>query len=86
MDAPTPLKLPKKIVYLDNFSAELPQQQLDLLDDFVGGIEKLLGVKAERLSLGDVWDANPPSEAEGQALHDFMKEVLIALTEVILLC
>ncbi|KAL6849082.1 hypothetical protein ACO1O0_008612 [Amphichorda felina] len=74
LDAPASPTLPRKIVYLDNFAAELPKQQLDLMHNFVGSLEQYLGVKAQRLSLGDIWDAKPPSDAGGQTLQSFMKD------------
>lgn len=85
LDVPASPELPKKIVYLNDLVRDLPKEQLSLLDGFVKDLEDFLGVKAQRLSLGDIWDDKPPSNADGQALQSFMKEVM-PLLEISWLC
>lgn len=66
---------PKKLVYLKEFVPDLPQEQTDQIDQFVKDVEGFTGIKAERVSLEDVWASNPPEGAESKTLQEFMRDV-----------
>lgn len=63
---------PKRIVYPTDFKDLLSEKQQSLMDEFVEAAEKLLKVKAEKISLADVWAKNPPSEAGKQSLDEYL--------------
>lgn len=43
-----------------------------------GDLESSLGVTLQKISFNDLWDANPPREAEGAGLQQYMKDVTCA--------
>lgn len=51
------------------------KHQKQLIDDFVIDLEKSLGVKHVKMSFDKVWDADPPKEAKGDTLLEYMKDV-----------
>lgn len=61
------------IVLTDLMTEDTTQGQIIL--DFIQDMESHLGIKAERISMSDRWDQNPPAEATGQGLHDFLAKV-----------
>ncbi|UKZ72529.1 hypothetical protein TrVFT333_000159 [Trichoderma virens FT-333] len=69
----TNMPFPKRIIYpLDFASTAEGDQALD--DKFVAMLEHFLGVKADKIRLSDAWDADPPNQANGQSLEEYMKE------------
>ena len=50
------------------------EQQRALLDAFVADLEKAFGVKHERISFKEAWQTNPPWQADGQSLPEYMKD------------
>lgn len=44
--------------------------------DAITDLEKHLGVSAQRISLGSVWDEVPPTEANGKSLREYLADVL----------
>lgn len=68
------MPFPKRIIYpLDFTSTTESDQARD--DKFVAMLEHFLQVKADKMRLSDAWDAQPPKEANGQTLEEYMKEV-----------
>jgi hypothetical protein len=53
------------------------KDQLKVIDEFTVDLEKSLGVEHQRVSLNDLWQANPPEEAEGESLQEYMRDVCI---------
>jgi hypothetical protein len=51
------------------------KDQLKLIDQFSAGLESSLGVTLEKVSYNDLWDSDPPSEADGASLQHYMKDV-----------
>lgn len=66
--------LPKSIIVLTDLMTEDTAQGQIVLN-FVQDMEAHLGVKAERISVSDRWNQNPPVEAIRQGLHDFLATV-----------
>ncbi|KKO99570.1 hypothetical protein THAR02_08332 [Trichoderma harzianum] len=67
------MPFPKRIIYpLDFTSTTESDQARD--DKFVAMLEHFLQVKADKMRLSDAWDAQPPKEANGQTLEEYMKE------------
>ena len=48
-------------------------EQRKILGAFVDDLQDFLDVPADRTSIDDVWDENPPQEARGQALKAFLR-------------
>jgi len=51
------------------------QAQIKIINAFVADLESSLGVTQEKISFDEAWDANPPKEANGQSLQEYMKDV-----------
>jgi len=51
------------------------EDQLKIIDDFTADLEKSLGVKHKKISFNEVWDSDPPKEAKGESLQEYMKDV-----------
>ncbi|KAK5994005.1 Scytalone dehydratase-like Arp1-like protein [Cladobotryum mycophilum] len=66
--------LPKRIVYPLDFYPIRSRDHQKLDDKFVAALEKLLGVKAERVSMSALWLIKPPVESIGQTLEHFIGE------------
>ena len=49
--------------------------QLEIIDRFVADLELSLGVKQKRVSFDSLWNDSPPTEANGQSLREYMKDV-----------
>lgn len=54
-------------------SIESPEHR-QVLAAFVEDLTKFLDVQPERTSIEDLWDENPPQEARGQALKEFLRQ------------
>lgn len=66
---------PFAIIYASDYMKIIGnQQQLKLIDEFVTDLEDSLGVKHERVSFDEAWESNPPSEANGESLEEYMKD------------
>ncbi|EED16514.1 conserved hypothetical protein [Talaromyces stipitatus ATCC 10500] len=67
--------LPPQIIYPTNYISLITNEhQKQLIDDFVIDLEKSLGVKHVEMSFDEVWDANPPADAKGASLLEYMKD------------
>jgi hypothetical protein len=67
--------LPEKLVYItDHMSAEDTPQKRCVMD-LVQDMEVSLGMEAIDMSVEDLWDSDPPEDAHGQGLQDFLKDV-----------
>ena len=51
------------------------RDQVEIIDRFITDLESSLGVKQKKLSFESLWDNSPPTEANGQSLRDYMKDV-----------
>jgi len=75
-DLPNTLpKFPTSIVYpTDYLPVKNPKQQ-KIIDDFIADLESTLGFKHTKVSFQKLWNLNPPAEAKGLKLEEFMKDV-----------
>jgi hypothetical protein len=69
---------PKRIVYPLDFASVFEGNQA-LTDKFVATLEDFLGIQADKTGLSEIWDSKPPSEAKGQSLEDYMRQVSVFL-------
>lgn len=58
-------------MYFDDL-LELPQEQAELVELFVGLLEASTDATIQRIGLGEIWDEKPPSNADGDSLQDYM--------------
>ncbi|KAF2690062.1 hypothetical protein K458DRAFT_383194 [Lentithecium fluviatile CBS 122367] len=66
---------PPVIVYATGYMDLIGnKEQLKFIDEFVAVLETSLGFRHERISFDGVWKANPPSEANGDFLQEYMKD------------
>jgi Asp-tRNA(Asn)/Glu-tRNA(Gln) amidotransferase A subunit family amidase len=63
---------PRKVVLFEDLVKGLPTEQEEAFGDFVKTIEDSLDTKADRTTLGTIWNENPPKEADGQKLNEFI--------------
>lgn len=69
-------QLPPKIIYPTNYLSLITNEhQKQLIDNFVIDLEKSLGVKHVKMSFDEFWDADPPADAKGDSLLEYMKDV-----------
>ncbi|KAI4200446.1 MAG: hypothetical protein LQ350_003894 [Teloschistes chrysophthalmus] len=52
---------------------ETPQKSVVL--DFLKDFETHMGINADRVSLSALWAENPPKEADGQTMHEYLEKV-----------
>lgn len=66
---------PRKLVYLtDNIPVhETPQKPAVM--GVISDLERYLGVPAEGVSVEQMWNSEPPEDAKGEKLHEFLHEV-----------
>jgi len=69
---------PKRIIYPSDLASIFEENQA-LTDKLVATLEHFLGIQAEKVSLSDIWDSKPPSEADGQSLEEYMRQVSTTL-------
>lgn len=67
---------PKRIIYPLDLASIFEETQT-LTDKFVATLERFLGIQADKVSLSDIWDSKPPSEANGQSLEEYMRQVSV---------
>jgi hypothetical protein len=76
---------PKRIIYPLDFASIFEESQA-LTDKFVATLENFLGIQADKISLSDIWDSKPPSEANGQSLEEYMRQVNICARHLLQYC
>ncbi|UKZ70904.1 uncharacterized protein TrAtP1_011875 [Trichoderma atroviride] len=64
---------PKRIIYPLDFASVFEGNQA-LTDTFVATLEHFLGIQADKISLSEIWDSEPPVEANGQSLEEYMRQ------------
>lgn len=52
---------------------DTPQQRVFL--DFLKDFETHMGITADRISVSALWAENPPKEADGQGMHEYLEKV-----------
>lgn len=75
--APSQKDLPVALVFPTDSGYQENTSQSIIVNDMVRDFESFLGVTARRISVSSLWEENPPSEAEGQSLHVYMKDVCL---------
>lgn len=48
-----------------------------MTDSFVAIVEKFLGIERTPISITGAWASNPPEEAKGKSLQDFLEMVTV---------
>ncbi|KAH8588673.1 amidase signature domain-containing protein [Bisporella sp. PMI_857] len=67
--------LPAAIVYPIEYMELITNgDQRKIIDEFTANLEKSIGVKHEKVSFNEVWNAKPPEEAKGESLQEYMKD------------
>lgn len=72
--APKPTGAPAIIYPTDYISLIRNKTQVALIDSFVADLEKYLGVEHKKVSCVELWDKDPPAEADGASCHEYMKD------------
>ncbi|KAF2108478.1 amidase signature domain-containing protein [Lophiotrema nucula] len=76
MNLPESTDKPFAIVYaLDYMNLIGNKEQMKVIDAYVADLETSLGIRHQRLSFNEVWVTNPPVEANGASLQEYMKDV-----------
>lgn len=63
------------VVYLTDFLPVSNSDQMVLIDDFIGDLEKVYNVKREKVSIAETWKTSPPKETEDLSVQDYLKDV-----------
>lgn len=69
--------IPKAIIYPLDYFPVSTSEQMQLLDAFVAQMAEYTGVTPTRLSISDYWQQNPPREAGGESVEEYLKDVII---------
>ncbi|KFA46974.1 hypothetical protein S40293_09794 [Stachybotrys chartarum IBT 40293] len=77
-DHPSTL-LPTRIIYLLDLLATGPNEQQALNNAFVSSLENYLGIKAEPLSMANTWTEQPPLEANGADMQEYIGDASFRL-------
>ncbi|PNY23790.1 Glutamyl-tRNA(Gln) amidotransferase subunit A [Tolypocladium capitatum] len=71
----TAIPPPKRLVYpVDFFESNGSKDDKEFPSQFVEALENFLGFKADRVNVAAVWRKQPPPEAKGQDLREYMNE------------
>ena len=65
----------EKVLRLVDLEKHLGDEEKELFESFVVTIENHLGYKSEPIRLSELWTSDPPSEANGQEMDEFLGEV-----------
>ncbi|KAF2160587.1 hypothetical protein M409DRAFT_70333 [Zasmidium cellare ATCC 36951] len=63
------------ILPLEYIDAIRSRHQRAILDTLVDDLHECTKIDVHRISLQALWDSNPPAEAGGQSLHEFLQDV-----------
>jgi hypothetical protein len=50
------------------------EEQMKLLNSFAMDLQSTMGAESQKISFEELWRTNPPSEAHGQSLAEYMKD------------
>lgn len=67
--------LPQNLIYASGFYSNSSESDEAMNKEFVTVIENFLGIKAKPLNLADAWAKNPPAQAQGLGLQEYLDEV-----------
>ncbi len=80
VDATWP-RFPTTILYPLDFFPHSNAKHQAMVDEFVGVLERFLGVHRVPISLAGAWDRNPPAEAAGKSLQEYLAKVPPLISE-----
>jgi hypothetical protein len=66
-------------VWVSDYWKDIDDTQVGLAEQFTTDLEKTLAKKANKVSFEEDWAANPPAEANGIGLQEYMKPVSLSL-------
>ena len=66
-------QLPSKIIYPTDFFPHQDKTQQAMVEEFVTILKDFLNVKKTEMSFTEQWAREPPSEAEGKSLEEYLK-------------
>jgi hypothetical protein len=67
--------LPSVIIYPLHYLPVANTAQMRMLDAFAADLMRISKVQAKKISIADEWHHKPPREANGNSLHDYLKDV-----------
>ncbi|POR35133.1 Glutamyl-tRNA(Gln) amidotransferase subunit A [Tolypocladium paradoxum] len=66
---------PRRLLYpVDFFESNGSKVHRELTSQFVATLENFMGVKAEKVNITALWEKQPPPEAKGQGLQEYMEK------------
>ena len=68
-------RFPSKILYPSEFFPHTNPDHQRMVDEFVGVLERFLGIRKTTISLAERWNACPPEAAQGKSLREYLGEV-----------
>ncbi|KAK4213124.1 amidase signature domain protein [Rhypophila decipiens] len=75
LDVPDSSQFPKRLLYTLDFFLQGDAEQEAMSEEFITVLEKFLGVKRTCISIIDTWASNPPEEAGGKTLLEYLEMV-----------
>ncbi|KAK3935820.1 amidase signature domain-containing protein [Diplogelasinospora grovesii] len=68
---------PISLIYPVDFFPVANAEQMKLIDAFIVDMEATFGVKVEKVSIADTWQASPPTEANHAPIKEYLKDVAV---------
>ncbi|EGX95643.1 amidase, putative [Cordyceps militaris CM01] len=72
LDVPDSSRFPKRLLYPLDFFPQADADQQAMTESFITTVESFLGIERTPISITDTWASNPPDEAQGKSLQDFL--------------
>ncbi|KAI0199400.1 putative amidase [Astrocystis sublimbata] len=72
-EAPDSFEFPKRLLYPLDFFPQPDAEQQAMSEEFIAIVEKFLGIKKTPISITDTWASNPPEEANGKTLQEYLE-------------
>lgn len=66
-----------EVIWPTDFWDIIDPHQVDLAQEFAAKMESCLGITSRKVSFQETWARNPPQEAAGQSLPEYIDDVSV---------
>ncbi|KAJ3493191.1 hypothetical protein NLG97_g4888 [Lecanicillium saksenae] len=73
LDVPDSSRFPKRLLYPLDIFPQADSDQQAMTESFIKIVESFLGIERTPISIMRTWESNPPEEAQGKSLQEFME-------------
>ncbi|KAM3518755.1 hypothetical protein MY4038_010009 [Beauveria bassiana] len=72
-NVPDSSQFPKRLLYPLDFFPQADADQQAMTESFIAIVERFLGIERTPVSITNTWASNPPDEAQGRSLQEFLE-------------